>query len=93
MGLLRKDDDILTYINVDFRLGYLGHHFKDALLSLERVKGKRLLEEIVFSTNWLDDHIDPEMLLGLRRLFKDYLSQHSDQEMLSDIYELFKKVG
>lgn len=93
MGLLRKDDDILTYINVDFRLGYLGHHFKDALLNLEREKGKRLLEEIVFSTNWLDDHIDPEMLLGLRRLFKDYLSRHSDQEMLSDIYELFKKVG
>jgi HEAT repeat protein len=93
MGRLRKDDDILMYISVDFRLGYLAGHFKDALLSLEREKAKKLLEDVVFSTNWLDDHIDSETLLGLRRLFKDYMSEHPDQKMLSDIYELFKKVG
>lgn len=93
MGRLRKDDDILMYISVDFRLGYLAGHFKDALLSLERENAKKLLEDVVFSTDWLDDHIDSEMLLGLRRLFKDYMSQHPDQKMLSDVYELFKKVG
>lgn len=93
MGRLRKDDDILEYINVDFRLGYLSGHLKDALISLEREKGKKLLENVVFSTNWLDDQIDAAMLLGLKRLFRDYMSQHPDQKMLSDIYELFKKVG
>lgn len=93
MGRLRKDDDILKFINVDFRLGYLADHFKEALLNLEREKGRKLLEDVVFSTNWLDDKIDSELLLGLRRLFKDYMSEHPDQKMLSDIYELFKKVG
>jgi HEAT repeat protein len=93
MGGLRKDDDILKHINIDFRLGYLAGYFKDVLLNLEREKAMKLLEHVVFATNWLDDHIESEMLLGLRRLFKDYLSQHPDQKLLSDIYELFKKVG
>jgi len=93
MGRINDDNDILKYINIDFRLGFLSKYFRESLLSLTEESTKRLLEDTVFSTNWLDDSIDTKAIEGLKRLFNDYLSGQEDNRALNDIYELFKKVG
>lgn len=93
MGRIRDDDDILKYINLDFRLEFLSRFFRESLLSLSDENAKKLLEETVFSTNWLDDSIDTRAIEGLKRLFNDYLSKQDDNSALNDIYALFKKVG
>ncbi len=93
MGRINDDDDILKYVNADFRLGFLSRFFKESLLSLPGENAKKLLEDTVFSTNWLDDSIDTRAIEGLKRLFNDYLSQQEDNRALNDIYGLFKKVG
>jgi HEAT repeat protein len=93
MAKLKDDDDLLEWINLDFRLNYISRYFKDAFLALEAEKGRKLLEETVFSTNWLDDDLDPQMLAGFKSLFSDYLTRHKEEGLLSDIYGFFKKVG
>ncbi|UCC80490.1 MAG: HEAT repeat domain-containing protein [Candidatus Zixiibacteriota bacterium] len=93
MGRIKDDDDILKYINVDFRLVFLSKFFRESLLSLPDENAKKLLENTVFSTNWLDDSIDTRAIEGLKRLFNDYLSNQDDNRALNDIYALFKKVG
>jgi hypothetical protein len=93
MGWINDDDDILKYINIDFRLGFLSKYFRESLLSLSDENAKKLLEDTVFSTNWLDDSIDTRAIEGLKRLFNDYLTKQEDSHALNDIYDLFKKVG
>jgi hypothetical protein len=93
MGRITNDDDILKYIDIDFRLGFLSKYFKESLLSLPGEEAKKLLEEIIFSTNWLDDNFDNGAIIGLKRLFDDYLSKQEDDHGIKDIYELLKKVG
>ncbi|MEE9553047.1 MAG: HEAT repeat domain-containing protein [candidate division Zixibacteria bacterium] len=93
MGRIKTDEDIQKWINVDFRLGYLLKYFKDALCDLGPEKGKQLLEDAVYSTNWLDDDIPMDSLKGLQQLFSDFLSRYKEDKILSEIYELFKKVG
>jgi len=93
LGRLKTDDEVFARTGIDFRVGYLGHNIKDALLEIGIERGKKLLEETIFSTNWLDDDIKPETLTGLKMLFADFLSKYKDETVLSDIYELFKKVG
>jgi HEAT repeat protein len=93
LGRLATDDDVLNYIEVDLRLGYVAGHFRDALKSLNQEKAVKLLEDVVFSANWLDDGINSDTVLGLRELFGDYLAAHPENNILPDIYNLFKKVG
>lgn len=93
MGRLKDDDDISEWISVDFRLSYISQFFRESLLELDLERGKKLLEETIFSTNWLDDDVQADALSGLRKLFRDFLSKHKDDQILSDIYQLFKKVG
>jgi HEAT repeat protein len=93
MGRLKHDEDVREQLGVDFRLGYLANYFKEALKCLDRDKGLKLLEDAILSTSWLDDSVEPQTILGLQRLFCDYLSENPDQEVLSSIYQLFKKVG
>jgi len=84
MGRINDDNDILKYINIDFRLGFLSKYFRESLLSLTEESTKRLLEDTVFSTNWLDDSIDTKAIEGLKRLFNDYLSGQEDNRALND---------
>jgi len=93
MGRINKDEDVLNYLNVDFRLGFLTDYFRESLLALSSENANSLLEDIVFSTNWLDDNIDTKAVVGLKRLFDDYLGDKEDSQALTDIYELLKKVG
>ncbi len=93
MGRIKNDDDVLKWIKVDFRLGFVSRYFKDALYDIGPERGKQLLEDAVYSTNWLDDIIPAESLKGLQALFSDFLSKYKDDKILSDIYELFKNVG
>lgn len=93
MGRIKNDDDILKYINIDFRLNFLSNHFREALLALGNESASKLLEDIVFTTNWLDDDFDVKTIEGLKRLFSDYLSHQEDNKALTEIHELFKKVG
>lgn len=93
LGRLKDDDDVVKYIEVDLRLGYVAGHFREALKSLSRDKAVKLLEEVVFAANWLDDKFDSQTILGLRELFGDYLAAHPENSILPDIYNLFKKVG
>ncbi|UCE66885.1 MAG: HEAT repeat domain-containing protein [Candidatus Zixiibacteriota bacterium] len=93
MGRINDDNDILKYINVDFRLRFLSKFFRESLLSLPDENAKKLLENTIFSTNWLDDNIDTRAIEGLKRLFNDYLSKQEDSRALNDIYGLLKKVG
>jgi hypothetical protein len=93
MGRLKNDDDILDEIGVDFRLSYLARYFKDILLHLDQEKGLSLIENALLSTNWLDDAIDSQAVLGLRRIFDDYLTENSDEQILSSVYHLLKRVG
>ena len=93
LGRLKNDEDVLNLIDVDLRLGYLSGHFRDALKNLNREKAVKLLEDVVFSANWLDDKVNSDTVLGLRELFGDYLAAHPENSLLPDIYNLFKKVG
>ncbi len=93
MNNLKTDDDILKWTGIDLRLGYISRYFKETLCDIVADKGKKLLEEAVFSTNWLDDDIKPETLAGLRKLFADFLTKYKDENALSDIYKLLKRVG
>ncbi len=93
VGKLKSDEDVSLQIGVDFRLSYLARHFKEILLHLDREQGLLLIENALLSTNWLDDSIDSQAILGLRRIFEDCLAENSDQETLSSIFHLLKKVG
>jgi HEAT repeat protein len=93
MGRISKDEDILKFVDIDFRLRFLSEYFKESLLALSPENANKLLEDIVFATNWLDDNIDTKAVVGLKRLFDDYLSEQEDNRALTDIYELLKRVG
>ena len=93
MGRMKDDDDVLKYLETDFRLGFLSKYIKESLIMLNSESAVKLLEEVVFTTNWLDDSLDSRAVIGLKRLFNDYLSQQGDNQALMDIYQLFKKVG
>ncbi len=93
MGRLKTDDDVAGYLNVDIRLRFLTGYFKETLLQMDRDSAAELIENIVLSTNWLDDEMDKTMLSGLNSLFKDYLSRKDAGGNLHHIYQLFKRVG
>jgi hypothetical protein len=93
MGRLKDDNDVLDELGIDFRIIYLARFFKDILLHLNRDKALTLIENALLSTNWLDDAIDSQAVLGLRRIFDDYLTENPDEQVLSAVYHLLKKVG
>jgi hypothetical protein len=93
MGKLRNDEDILKELGIDLRLSFMARYFKETLLHLERDKALELIKNAMLSTNWLDDKIDSQAVLGLRRIFEDYLAENFDEEVLSDIYRILKEVG
>lgn len=93
MGRISSDEDILKFIDIDFRLSFMTEYFRESLMALSPENANKLLEDIVFSTNWLDDNIDTKAVVGLKRLFSDYLSEQDDTQALTDIYELLKRVG
>jgi HEAT repeat protein len=93
MGKINNDDDVLKYIEADFRLGFVSKYIKESLLIMDNESAVKLLEDIVFTTNWLDDSLDSRAINGLKRLFGDYLFHQEDNRALTDIYRLFKKVG
>jgi len=93
MNKIKTDDDVLKWLNVDYRVGYISRQFKDAFQEMGIDQGKKLLENTVYSTNWLDDDINPDTLIGLKKLFADFLGKYKDDNILAELYELFKKVG
>jgi len=93
LNKVRNDDDILKYLNVDFRYKYIADQFKEAFYDMGMEQGKKLLENTVYSTNWLDDDINPDTLIGMKKLFTDFLGKFKDDDVLAELYELFKKVG
>jgi hypothetical protein len=93
MGRLKDDNDVLDELGIDFRISYLARFFKNNLLHLDRDKAMTLIENALLSTNWLDDAIDSQAVLGLRRIFDDYLTENPDEHVLSSVYHLLKKVG
>ncbi len=93
VGKLRNDDDIMKELGIDFRLSFLARHFKETLLHLERDKALSLIKSALLSTNWLDDTIDSQAVLGLRRIFDDYLAESFDEEVISDVYHVLKEIG
>jgi len=93
LGRLNNDDDILDDIGIDFRLAFLAKYFRESLLHLEKEKGLKLIENAILSTNWLDDSVNSQAVVGLKRLFEDYLSENQDEEILTAVYKLVKSVG
>jgi HEAT repeat protein len=93
MGRLKNDEEVVHELGIDFRISFLARYFKEVLLHLDQEKGLSLIESAVLSTNWLDDAIDSQAVLGLRRIFDDYLTENSSEQVLTEIYHLLKKVG
>ena len=93
LGRLKTDNDIFSVVKTDLRIEFVARIIKETLLGMNREEAMKLLEDVVLSTNWLDDNMDKSIFLGLKKLFSDYLSSRPDQDMLSSIHQLFKKVG
>jgi len=93
MGKVNDDDDILDDLGIDFRLIFLAKFFKEALVGLDKDRGLKLIENAVLSANWLDDSVESQSILGLKRLFDDYLSENKDEEIFGSVFHLVKKVG
>jgi len=93
MGRVKNDDEVLNELGIDFRLSFLTKYFRDSLVGLDRERGLSLLEQTILATNWLDDSINSQTVLGLKRLFDDFLSDNRDEEVISRIYKLLKKIG
>jgi HEAT repeat protein len=93
LGKLKGDDEIAEHLGIDLRLSFLTKFFRESLMKLDPEKGLQLIEQTVLSTNWLDDSLDSQAVLGMRRLFDDFLAENKDEEIISRIYKLLKKIG
>jgi HEAT repeat protein len=91
LGRLKNDEDVEGIIKIDFRLSFLTRFFKDSLLHLNSDRGLALINNLVMSTNWHEESISQQTILGLKRLFDDFLSENTDESILSSIYFLLKK--
>lgn len=92
-GMLRNDDQVAQKLGVDLRLTFLANCFSSTVSEIPEKTILDVFKQFIFSSNWLGEIPNTEVLEGICRLWKDYTKKSDNVSILLSVYGLFKSVG
>lgn len=93
LGKLDSDEEVVRKLGVDLRFDFLKRYFGQATSTMPENKALEIFKQAIFSTDWLGEAGQQEVLQGLRQLWRDYASRSEDIAILLPVYKIFKSVG
>ena len=93
LGRLSTDEDISETLGIDLRLPFLVNHFASQISEIPENYALKIFKQVIYSTNWLGESADQQVLNGIQNLWQDYAGRSEDISILLPVYEIFKSVG
>ena len=93
LGKLDSDVGVVRKLGVDLRFDFLKKYFGLVTSAMPENKALEIFKQVIFSTNWLGETDQQDVMKGLRQLWKDYASRSEDISILLPVYRIFRSVG